>query len=421
VEDLPAVVVEGPKAVGKTATSKRLANSVIDLARPEEWELTSANPSRICATPPPVLIDEWQLLPSAWNEVRRAVDSGAKPGSFILAGSASVGTSASSAAPTRPAQAPQLHSGAGRMVRLRMRPMALSERSLTPPTVSLADLLSGRSAQVTGHSPLALAEYAEEIAATGFPGIRLATKRSRTDLLDGYLAAVVEHEFPEAGHAVRRPATLARWLRAYAAATATAAPYTKILNAATPGIDNKPARATVTAYRDVLERLWLLDELPAWPGHSALGALARTPRHHLADPGLAARLLGVSAESLLTIPNPDQPVQPRHGTLFGALFESLATLCVRVYAQANRAKVFYLRTENGKHEVDLIVEREDGRILGLDVKLAAALGKTDSKHLLWLRRKVPADVLDLAVLTTGQEAYRRADGVAVIPLALLGP
>jgi len=136
---------------------------------------------------------------------------------------------------------------------------------------------------------------------------------------------------------------------------------------------------------------------------------------------LAARLLGINTAGLLDHPNPDRPVIVRHGTLLGALFESLATLCVRVYAQANRATVSYLRTPKGTHEVDLIVERDDGRVLPVEVKLAGTVSDSDVSHLLWLKHTLPDEVVDTVILTTGKAAYRRADGVAVVPLALLGP
>ncbi|MDR1213423.1 MAG: DUF4143 domain-containing protein [Propionibacteriaceae bacterium] len=406
--DLPAVAVDGPRAVGKSSTATRLAASVIDLDLPDQLELTVSNPGRLARLPKPLLIDEWQSLPSVWDRVRRLVDDGAEAGSFLLTGSAS------------PVVRP-MHTGAGRIVRVRLRPMSLAERGLVAPTVSVGDLLTGQRADVTGECPLGVEDYAREITAGGFPGLRAAPERSRSDALDGYLADVVERDFPDSGRTVRRPGALRAWLRSYAAATATTAAYNQILDAATPGENDKPAKATTLAYRNVLERMWLLDELPAWSGRNHLAALSRVPKHHLADPALASRLLGVDATALLERPNPDRPSRPRIGTLFGALFEGLATLCVRVYAEANRARVSYLRTAKGNHEVDLIVEGEDGRILPIEVKSAAEVSNADVAHLLWLRHNLGQDVADLVVLTTGEAAYRRLDGVAVVPLALLGP
>ncbi len=131
------------------------------------------------------------------------------------------------------------------------------------------------------------------------------------------------------------------------------------------------------------------------------------------DAGVDASTLVEGGEGSATV--------PRDGTLLGHLFEALVTLSVRVYAQAAEAEVRHLRTKGGRHEVDLIVERPDGRVLALEVKLAGAVSDDDVKHLLWLRERMGGDLVDAAVVTTGADAYRRADGVGVIPAALLGP
>lgn len=168
--------------------------------------------------------------------------------------------------------------------------------------------------------------------------------------------------------------------------------------------------------------MWLLDPVPAWTGaRSHMASLGQAPKHHLADPALAARLLGVGAGALLDAPNPDGPPVPRDGALLGALFESLVTLCVRTYAGASNARVSHLRTHRGDHEVDLIVTRDDGRMVAFEVTLAPAANDGDVRHLHWLREQVGDDLLDAAVITTGPAAYRRADGIAVVPAALLGP
>ncbi|MCL1898197.1 MAG: DUF4143 domain-containing protein, partial [Micrococcales bacterium] len=152
-----------------------------------------------------------------------------------------------------------------------------------------------------------------------------------------------------------------------------------------------------------------------------LKGLARSPRHHLADPALAAHLLGATAASLARSPNPDQPIRPRQGTLFGALFESLAVLCVKVYAAPLKGEVSYLRTKRGEHEVDLIVQRPDGAIAAFEVKSSAEVTSSDVRHLLWLKDRFRSRLVDLAVINTGTACFRRRDGVGVIPLALLGP
>ena len=195
-----------------------------------------------------------------------------------------------------------------------------------------------------------------------------------------------------------------------------------ILDAATPALPDKPSRATIVAYREVLERMWLLEELPAWTGsRNLLATLKQAPKHHLADPALAARLLGVGRGSLLRSPHPGAVSIVRDGTLLGALFESLVTQSVRVYADATRAGVSHLRTSRGDHEVDLIVTGQDGAVVALEVKLGPTPDERDTRHLTWLRDRLGDDLADMGVITTGSSAYRRADGIAVIPAALLGP
>ncbi|MCL1840389.1 MAG: DUF4143 domain-containing protein [Propionibacteriaceae bacterium] len=404
---LPAVAIEGPKAVGKTQTALRRVTTSISLDDDLELELARSDPQRITRLPRPLLIDEWQHLPFVWDRVRHAVDAGVEPGAFLLAGSAF------------PQQAPK-HSGAGRIVTLRMRPLSLAERGLIAPTVSLAALLTADT-PIAGESTLTLDDYATQITSSGLPGLRAIPDALRSQALDGYLDAVVDRDFADAGHPVRRPGTLRAWLTAYAAATSTTASYTAILDAATAGLPDKPSRSSIVAYREVLERMWLLDELPAWPGHANLmSALGQAPKHHLADPALAARLLGVTAASLTRSPDPGSVSMRRDGTLLGALFESLCALCIRVYAQAAHAQAWHLRTQRGEHEVDFIVTGQDGRIVALEAKLAPLPHHDDVRHLTWLRERLGDRLADAIVLTTGPTAFRRPDGIGVVPLALLG-
>ena len=226
---------------------------------------------------------------------------------------------------------------------------------------------------------------------------------------------------PEAGQSIRRPYALRRWLTAYAAATATTATFETIRDAATGGSATKPAKTTVLTYRDVLERIWILDPVEAWlPTRNHLRTLTVGPRHHLADPALAARLLGMDADALLH-GRTGGPAIPRDGTLLGALFESLVALGVRVAAEAAGARVRHLRTAEGKREVDLIVVRDDQRIVAIEVKLSQTVGDDDVRHLRWLAKRIGDELLDAVVVTTGGEAYRRADGIAVVPAGALGP
>jgi uncharacterized protein len=402
--EFAAIAIEGPKGIGKTETARRRAHTEYLLDGPV-GQIAKASPEMVVAGDPPILIDEWQRVPATWDVVRRAVDDGAAPGTFLLAGSASEhGT----------------HSGAGRIIDLRMRPMTLSERGVGTPTVSLRALLEKDRSTMAGQSEVTLEQYAHEIVASGFPAARTLSTQAAEDFLESYTGRIVDREFEELGRRVRRPETLRRWMTAYAAATATTASFETIRDAATGGFGEKPARTTTEPYRETLERLFIVDPVPAWvPTRNRISRLTGPPKHHLADPALAASLLGADVGSLLSAA-PVGPSLIRDGTLFGSLFESLVTLSVRVFAQLARARVAHMRTKNGDHEVDLIVVRRDGRVLAIEVKLATLPDDHDVRHLHWLASQIGADLVDSIVVTAGAYAYRRPDGIGVVPLAMLG-
>lgn len=405
---LAAIALEGAKGVGKTATAGQRATTVLSLNRSEQRDLLLADLDSLTRAPGPVFVDEWQLVPETWDRVRSAVDEDPSGGRFLLAGSAGV------------APETRIHSGAGRIVRLLLRPLSLAERQLTEPTISLKALLTDPATDITGHTPVNLPTYVDEILSSGFPGIRPLPERARAAQLDSYIARIVDRELPDNGVVVRRPATLTAWLAAYAAATSTDATYTAILDAATPGENDKPSRSTVDNYRDHLTRLFILDPVPAWiPVFNPLARLTRTPKHHLVDPALAARLVGVDREALLQ--GRGGGVGGATGTWLGSLFESLATQSLRVYADAVDARIGHLRTKDTAREIDLIIEGQDRRVVAIEVKLASSVSDNDVRHLNWLRSKLGDRLVNRVVVTTGPYAYRRPDGVVVAPLALLGP
>ena len=388
---LPAISLEGPKAVGKTETAVRRSASVYRLDEPAQLAIVAADPSRLTGGAEPILVDEWQRFPESWDIIRRAVDRDTRPGRFLLTGSATPATLST-------------HSGAGRIVTLRMRPMTLAERGVSTPSVSLASLLSGRRPKIGGESTVSLHTYASEIVASGFPGLRHLGERARRAQLDGYLGRIIERDFEELGHRIRNPAGLRRWMTAYAAATSTTASYETIRDAATSGQSEKPSKTTAQPYLETLERMWIVDSVPAWlPTRNHIARLTAPPKHHLADPALAARLLGADVDALLDGRSMG-PSIPRDGTLLGHLFESLVTLGVRVFAQAAEATVKHLRTRVGKHEVDLIVERGDHRVVAIEIKFAQRVQDHDVKALQWLKAEIGDDLLDAVVITTGPAA-----------------
>ena len=406
--DLAAIALEGAKGVGKTATATGRASTILSLNNPNEHAALAGNLDLVTQVPPPVLIDEWQLEPRVWDRARRAVDDEPTGGRFLLAGSAGV------------APGVRIHSGAGRIVSMAMRPMSFSERGVDVPTVSLRALLAGESREIGGSSEVDVPVYTDEILRSGFPGIRDLPERARRLQLDSYVARIVERELPENGVNVRRPGALRAWLAAYAAATATNASYTTILDAATPGEGDKPARQTAAAYREHLQRIFVLDPVEAWiPTFAPLKRLTYTPKHHLVDPAIAARLVGVGKDGLLR--GEGNRFSAATGTWLGALFESLVTQSIRVYADAAGARVGHMRTKDGDHEVDLIVEGDIRSCIAIEAKLTSTVDDHDVKHLNWLHEQIGDRLVDRVVVYTGRFAYRRPDGVAVVPLALLGP
>lgn len=408
---LPAVLIEGPKGVGKTATARERAASVVYMDDIAQRAIAQADPRAVLHRQRPILIDEWQHVPAVWDAVRRAVDDNNEPNQYILTGSAT------------PRVHPT-HSGAGRIVTLRMRPMSLVERGIEKPTIRLEDILTGSKPELRGHTEVTLADYTREIINSGFPGIRHLSGRALRSQLDSYLARIVDRDFDEQGHPAREPETLKRWMRAYAAVVASTAPMETIRDAATGGEGNKPSRAVANKYREVLEQLWIAEPLPAWtPSESYFTDLVHAPKQHLADPALSARLLGVTEEALLSGTSVSRSLSGpylRDGSLLGRLFESLVTLSVRVYAQAAEASVKHLRTKGGRQEIDLIVVRGDQRVVAIEVKMGVAVDDDDVRHLLWLKDRIGDELLDAIVINSGPQAYRRPDGIGVVPAALLG-
>lgn len=410
--DVPAVVLRGPRAVGKSATASQRAKTIFNLEDPDEVELLVAQPDRLRTAETPILVDEWQRWPTSWDKVRSAVDADPTPNRFLLAGSSA------------PAQRPS-HSGAGRFLFLRMRPMSLVERGVDVPSVSLAELLAGDTPDVHGETAVTLRDYAEEVAKSGFPAMRSVAFTSREEYIASYLDALFS--YPIDGGAHDPPShdadLLRRWSTAYASATATTASYTTIRDASSEGDpDDVTSKGQAASVRRTLLGAYVLDPLEAWlPASMPLRRLGEAPKHHLSDPALAASLLGVDVPALVD-PGARKQFIAKRRPLMAALFESLVAQSVRIYADYNRASTYHLRTHGGEHEVDLIVERRDGAVVALEVKLRGTPTANDYRHLRWLKSAIGDRFVDGGIITSGAHAYRHPEtGFAVIPAALLGP
>lgn len=403
---LPAILIDGPRGVGKTTTALQRARTVIRLDDPNERSVIEQDPTLVERGPHPVLIDEWQRVPEVWDVVRRSVDDDYTPGRFLLTGS-------------QPQADTATHSGAGRIITLRMRPLILTEHMEQLDGISLVSLTDDGPPPNT--SPMSLREYTDSMIQSGLPGAQHLTGTGLRHYLDSYIDRTVERDLSTYGLRVRRPETVRSWLTAYAAATATATSWEKISRAAAAGFDSSPSRDTWIIYRDALTSLGMLDDVPAWlPGRNHLRRLTDGPKHHLADPAFAIRLARTTATDLLEGKAPDTFVA-RDGPFLGALFETMVIQSVRVTTQPHGARVFHLRTRDSRHEVDAIVELPDGGIIAIEAKLASRVDDKDTRHLRWLRDEIGAEFRAGVVVHTGPRAYTRRDGIHVIPLALLAP
>ena len=396
-----AVLIEGVKGCGKTATARRRAASEVLLdADPEAERRASIDPRLLLDGPTPRLLDEWQRVPRVWDAVRRAVDDRGSPGQFILTGSAT------------PSDDIQRHSGAGRFGLLRMRTMTLSEKQATRPSVSVAELLAGNDPTPT-NSSLAFRDYLHHLAVGGWPLLVGADERAARTYLDGYVDVIVERDIDEVSGGPRNPRLVRRFLHAYAqmvSHTASLATIVRRARGETNGVDF-PSRQTTSAYLDALRRMMIVDEVPAWdPSVRSSKRLTLAPKRLLADPSLAAALLRMSTARML---------DDLHTT--GFLFESLVAHDLRVYAEAAGASCYHYREAEGRLEVDYVLETRDGDWVGVEVKLGETEIDKAAAGLLRLAHGVTRRPKSLVVITATSLAYRRDDGVHVVPLGTLGP
>ena len=397
-----AVLIEGCRGCGKTWTARSFARSEARLDDDQLLLLASSDPDAVLSGLTPRLLDEWQNAPHLWNRVRRECDDRAQPGQFILTGSAS------------PRDDATRHTGIGRISRVLMRPMSLSETGHSTAEVSLKGLLEGRAQSAQPRAGVGLRDLASSVCVGGWPGsLGLEEEQARLAAAD-YMSEIIRLDVPTASGIRHRPTAVRRLLRSMARHVGTEAKVATL--ALEAGGETQLGRNTVTAYLDALAHAFVVEDQPAWSvSLRSRATLRRSPKRHLVDPSLAAVLLRASPERLL-------------GDLatLGRLFESLVVRDLRVYSQPDRGEVFHYRDETGL-EADAIVERDDGAWMAVEVELSPAPDVVDraAKSLLRLRNKVARarveDLTALVVVTSAGAAYRRPDGVQVVPITLLGP
>jgi predicted AAA+ superfamily ATPase len=395
-----AVLIEGPKACGKTETARQIAKSevLLDVDR-DARDAAELNPALVLNGDIPRLIDEWQLEPEIWNHVRRAVDDRVDPGQFILAGSA------------QPADDATRHTGAGRISRLRMRPMSLFELGTGSGEISLAALLEGRPGEAADPG-LELEGLAEAICRGGWPAFRNLELPDALRRVRDYLGEIPRGDIQRLGQR-HRPERVTRLIQSLARNVATpVSARTLAVDASQP--EDPMSDDAVAEYLSSLARLFVVEDQPAWQPHlRSRYRLRRAAKRHLVDPSLAVAALRADPDALI-----------RDLSFMGLLFESMVTRDLRIYGQALDGAVEYYQ-DSGDLEVDAIVTA-GGSWGAFEIKLGGERRiEEGAANLLKFKERIDTsrsgDPAVLAVIVGTGYGYVRKDGVQVVPIGSLGP
>jgi predicted AAA+ superfamily ATPase len=392
--ELPALMLTGPRAAGKTTTARRHARTVVRLDRDAEAGAFRADPdAALAALPEPILLDEWQAVPGVLAAVKRTVDDVPRPGRFLLTGS----VQADLLGETWP--------GTGRVVRIRMDGLTMRELdgALRGPSfvarLAADDLdalaLPEEVPDLRGYVALALRGGFPEPALRLSPGVGQAW-------LEGYLHQLLTRDV-EALAEVRDPDRLRRYFEAVALNTAGLPEHKTLYDAA--GINRK----TAVAYDQLLTNLFVLESLPAWASNR-LTRLVKGPKRHLVDPSLMAAALRLDDAALM-----------RDGDLLGRLIETFVLAQIRPEVQLGPggARLYHLRDRNDRREIDLLIELPGGDVVAIEVKATAAPDSRDARHLVWLREALGDRFLGGAVLHTGPRLFALSERIAAVPICAL--
>jgi predicted AAA+ superfamily ATPase len=394
-----AVLIQGPKGCGKTETAVHAAKSLVRLDTDDEVrKIMEVDPKSVLEGKVPRLIDEWQEYPRIWNYVRREVDDRKKKGQFILTGSAN------------PEERARLHSGAGRFSIIKMRPMSMFEKGWSSGEVSLAKIMRGGIPK-SDQTEFDLETLAEKITIGGWPGLIGSGSRAALRFMQDYIALVAEIDISRFGGKRREPQKVRRLLQSLARNIATEASITSLAKD-TGGSEAMVSDETVAEYLEALERLMVVEQLPAWNPHiRSADTLRKTPKRHFVDPSLAVGSLGLSPGKLKANLN-----------YFGYLFESLVIRDLRIYAEVNDGKVYHYR-DSRDMEVDAIIEYPDNTWAAFEVKMGFSAQDDAAANLRAFAKKIDQEKMGppaaLTVITANGIACRRKDKVNVIPLSVL--
>lgn len=390
---LPAVMINGPRASGKTTTARRHAKTVIRLDRPLEARAFAADPdAALRGHAEPVLLDEWQVVPDVLGAIKRAVDDDARPGRYLLTGS----VRARLTTPTWP--------GTGRVVTIPMYGLTVKEQLGRSDHIPLLDrLANGQEVTVPTDAP-DLRDYVQLALASGFPEAVLATpnRLARRAWLEGYIEQVISRDVAAAG-ITRDPVRLRRYVEAYALSSSGLVRDVTLFSAA------QVNRKTAAEYERVLADLYIADSIPAWTSNR-LKRLTLAPRRYLVDAGLMCGILQVDVDDVM-----------RDGDLLGRVLDTFVVSQLRSELPIcdSRARMHHLRTREGRHEIDVIAEIRGGGVVALEVKADSAPGKGAARHIAWLRDELGDRFVAGAVLHTGTRAYRLDEKIQAVPICAL--
>ncbi|HTO37665.1 MAG TPA: DUF4143 domain-containing protein [Brumimicrobium sp.] len=401
LESSGAVLIRGAKACGKTESAKQLANSILEVDRDEQVSaLMNIDPKRLLHGATPRLIDEWQEEPKLWDYIRHEIDERKKTNQFILTGS------------SNPVESIQMHSGAGRFTIVDMRTMSWQEMGFSSGKISLKRLFEADKIEVYDERT-DIEFIVEKLIIGGFPTLLNKNITQATDVNRAYVELLAEVDMSRVSDTKRDPVKVRSLLRSLARNTATLVDISTLEKDIRQTENNDISRPTIYDYLDALNRLMIIEEQPAWNTHIRSSAsLRKSPKRHLTDISLAVAALGMDKKKLLNDLN-----------FTGFLFESLVTHELRVYGQANDAKVYHYRDSSGL-EVDSIVQKYNGDWCAFEIKLGtgqieeAAVSLKKLVSVLDTKKTSPPQSLN--IITGTGISYTRQDGINVISLASLG-
>lgn len=393
LSQLPALMLVGPRAAGKTTTARRWAASAVRLDRMAEATAFESDPDAALRNlPEPILLDEWQAVPGVLGAVKRAVDEESRPGRFLLAGSVQ--------APLERAMWP----GTGRVVSVPMYPMAIREQLGRVDEGTFFDRIEQGEDLQAPTDPPDLLGYVELALRGGFPDAALHSRPSSAPVwLRSYVGDLLSRDLAALGGERRSTGGLRRYFEAYALASATVTEAKTIYD--TAGV----SKVTAVAYEELLERLMVAEAMPAWHSNR-LKRLVHQPKRYLVDAGLLAAVLRIDARGAM-----------RDGLFLGQLLETFVAAQLRVELAGSVAhpRLHHLRTEQGRHEVDLIAELGGGRVIGIEVKAKGGPGSSDARHLAWLRDEIGKRFVAGVVLHTGPHVYQLGERIVAAPISTL--